>query len=358
MSQINIIVLIGNQMKRIGYLYEKVISEDNIKNAILEAYKNKKVKTRYKYKKYIDNIDFYVQELINNFHINGEYEIKNRIDSNSGKIRELQIPKFYPDQIIQHALTQITLPYIMKKITRECSCSIKKRGTLYASKLIRKALKKKSIKYYAQFDIIKYFPSIDRDILLCQLKNIFKDSKIIDCYHEIIYSVSNGIPIGNYTSQHLSNLYLSPLDRYIKQELHIEYYSRYADDFVILSSNKRKLEKAIPLIVNFLYDKLKLKVHDNIIVKNVYESPIDFAGYKHYKKYTIIRKRNWKKTRRMLIRKNTKKRARRLISYYGYIKNSNSRYILKRYIEKIKYAKTLLKKENKNGDISTSSYIF
>lgn len=344
-------------MKRVGNLYENVVTKENIKRAIFEVYKSKSSKVKSKYKKYVDNADFYASKLMNNFHINGNYEVKIKVDSNSGKSRELQIPKFYPDQIIQHALTQITLPYIMKKITRECCCSIKERGTLYASKLVRKSLKKKKVKYYAQFDIKKYFPSIDREILLNQLKDIFKDQKIIDCYREIIFSVDSGLPIGNYTSQHLSNLYLTPLDRFIKQDLHIKYYSRYADDFIILGANKRELKRVIPLIVKYLLDNLKLEIHEDIEIYSIYEKPIDFAGYKHFKKHITIRKRNWKKTRRMLIRANTFKRSKRLMAYLGYIKHSNSRNILKRYILKIKNARTLIRKEVlKNGNISNINY--
>ena len=163
-------------------------------------------------------------------------------------------------------------------------------------------------------------------------------------YKEIIYSTPNGIPLGNYTSQSLSNLYLTPLDRYIKQDLQIEYYVRYADDFIIIGKNKRKLNRAIPLIIDFLKNELKLDTHENVIVYSIYDKSIDFCGYKHYKEFTTIRKRNWKKARRMLTRKLILIRAKRLMAYLGYILHSNSYNIQHRFINLINNAKILISK--------------
>lgn len=343
-------------MKRYGNIYEKVIDLTNIEMAFQESLNNSKKKKRKDIQHKLENIEYYAKKIQSNFHISGMYTTKTLIDRNSGKIRELLVPKYYPDQIIHHALTRQTLPYINKKIMHECCCSIKKRGTLYGSNLVRKALRHKGVKYYAQFDIKKYFPNINRDILLSQIEDIFKDKKIVELYKEIIYSVPKGIPIGNYTSQSLSNLYLTPLDRYIKQELRIKYYVRYADDFVIIGKNKRKLEKAIPLIINFLKSKLLLEVHENVIIYSVFEKPIDFCGYKHYKEFTTIRKRNWKKTRRMLIRKATLHRAYRLMAYFGYILHSNSYNIIQRFIKTIKNAKIIIRKGVENYVLQKTYY--
>ena len=335
-------------MKRYGNIYKKVVSDNNIRMAFIESINNSKKKNRKDIQYKLNNMDYYMRMLQNNFHITGKYTTKIMNDRNTGKVRELLVPRYFPDQIIHHALTRQTLPYINKKIMHECCCSVKGRGTLYGSMLVRKALKNKGVKYYAQFDIKKYFPNVNQDILVRQLENIFKDKQIIDLYKEIIYSVPNGIPLGNYTSQSLSNLYLTPLDRYIKQTLRIKYYVRYADDFVIIGKNKRELNKAIPLITNFLKSELKLEIHENVKVYSIYERPIDFCGYKHYKEFTTIRKRNWKKARRMLLRKNNLTRSKRLMAYLGYILHSNSYNIMQRFIKTINNAKIIISKGENN----------
>jgi len=43
-----------------------------------------------------------------------------------------------------------------------------------------------------------------------------------------------GIPLGNLTSQLFSNVYLNELDYFVKRELGVKCYARYADDFVFL----------------------------------------------------------------------------------------------------------------------------
>jgi RNA-directed DNA polymerase len=338
-------------MKRYGNIYEKVINLTNIEMAFYESINNSKKRKRKDIQYKLENIDVFAKKIQNNFHISGKYTIKIMNDRNTGKVRELLVPRYFPDQIIHHALTRQTLPYINKKIMHECCCSIKGRGTLYGSMLVRKALKIKGVKYYAQFDIKKYFPNVNQDILVKQLENIFKDKQIIDLYKEIIYSVPNGIPLGNYTSQSLSNLYLTPLDRYIKQMLRIKYYVRYADDFVIIGRNKRELNRAIPLIANFLKNVLKLEIHENVKVYSIYERPIDFCGYKHYKEFTTIRKRNWKKARRMLLRETNLARAKRLMAYLGYIIHSSSYNIIQRFNKVINNAKIIISKGVENNGI-------
>ena len=338
-------------MKRYGNIYEKVTNLTNIEMAFYESLNNSKKRKRKDIQYKLENIDVFAKKIQNNFHISGKYTTKIMNDRNTGKVRELLVPRYFPDQIIHHALTRQTLPYINKKIMHECCCSIKGRGTLYGSMLVRKALKNKGVKYYAQFDIKKYFPNVNQDILAKQLENIFKDKQIIDLYKEIIYSVPNGIPLGNYTSQSLSNLYLTPLDRYIKQTLRIKYYVRYADDFVIIGKNKRELNKAIPLIANFLKNELKLEIHENVEVYSIYERPIDFCGYKHYKEFTTIRKRNWKKARRMLLRETNLTRAKRLMAYLGYIIHSSSYNIIQRFNKVINNARIIISKGVENNGI-------
>lgn len=331
-------------MKRIGNLWQEITSLENIKMAIIESAKQPSKRKRHDVKERLNNLENNALWLQKHFKISGKYIHKTIVDKNSNKERQLEIPRYFPDQVIHHAITRVTLPYLMKKIPSECCCSIKGRGTLYASKRLRKAIKQKRMKYYVQFDIKKYFPSIDQNILMAQLERIFKDKDLLQAYRDIIFSIPKGLSIGNYTSQSLSNIYLVPLDRFVKQTLRIEHYVRYADDFIIVSSNKRKLNKAIPRIVEFLKKELHLELHFPIQIREIKDKPIDFCGYKHFKSFTILRKRNWKKTRRMLIRQLNHSRAKRLMSYFGYLVNSNSRYIFQRFLFVLHKAKLILRK--------------
>ena len=67
-----------------------------------------------------------------------------------------------------------------------------------------------------------------------------KDEKLYKLLEKIVYSNSGlkGLPIGNYTLQIFANIYLNEVDQYIKQELKVQQYFRYMDDFVLFTRTK------------------------------------------------------------------------------------------------------------------------
>ena len=78
--------------------------------------------------------------------------------------------------------------------------------------------------YVLKCDISKYFYSIDRDVLFDIVSKYFSDKKLLNLTKIIIYDNSNGvgIPIGNYTSQYLANIYLNELDYFVKEDLKVK----------------------------------------------------------------------------------------------------------------------------------------
>jgi len=148
--------------------------------------------------------------------------------------------------------------------------------------------------YVLKGDIRKFFASIDQEILLNILKRQIIDTEILWLIEQVLASFNSGqprvgLPLGNLTSQLFSNIYLNELDRYIKQELRIKYYIRYADDFVILADNKNELAMIIPLIKDFLSHNLKLQLHPQKLFIKTYSSGLDFLGWIHFPHHRQIR---------------------------------------------------------------------
>ena len=77
--------------------------------------------------------------------------------------------------------------------------------------------------------------------------------------------MGRGLPLGNLTSQLLVNIYMNEFDQFVKRELKVKYYIRYADDFVILQNDKIYLQNLLPKISRFLKEKLKLQLQQNNI---------------------------------------------------------------------------------------------
>jgi hypothetical protein len=108
-----------------------------------------------------------------------------------------------------------------------------------------------------------------------------------------------GIPIGNLTSQIFANIYMNELDQFVKHELREKYYIRYCDDFVILANSREHLEELIPVLSQFLDEKLKLRLHERKIIIRKLRQGIDFLGYVVLPHHIMLRT----KTKKRMFRK-------------------------------------------------------
>lgn len=63
------------------------------------------------------------------------------------------------------------------------------------------------------------------------------------------------------TSQIFANIYLNEFDHFVKHELKVKAYLRYGDDFIMIESNKEKLENLRSQSIEFLNHVLKLTMN-------------------------------------------------------------------------------------------------
>lgn len=176
-------------------------------------------------------------------------------------------------------------------------------------------------------DIKKCFASVHHDILIELLEKNILDRNICALLRNIIQSFSNGLPLGNLTSQLFINVYLHELDMFIKQELKQKHYIRYADDFVIFQNDIKELKIILYKIKNFLIEKLKLDLHTKTSIQTVY-SGVDFLGWTHFPKHRILRTSTKKRVIRGLEYGNQKIAS----SYLGLLKWGNTHKIKSKYL--------------------------
>lgn len=182
-------------------------------------------------------------------------------------------------------------------------------------------------------DISKFYPSINHDILfeIVQRKIKYKDTLWL--IENIIYSIGGvvNVPIGNYTSQWLGNLYMNELDQLLKHRYHIKNYIRYCDDFLLFHDDKKFLGEMAGIIKEFLGEKLQLKLSKCDLFP--VSRGVDFLGYRHFRRYVLVRKSTAKRVKKRLKRlpvmlvkgKITKEQYRSsLASIKGWLKWSNS----------------------------------
>ena len=109
------------------------------------------------------------------------------------------------------------------------------------------------------------------------------------------------MPLGNLTSQSFANIYLHDLDYFVKHILKARYYIRYVDDFVILHNSKEQLERWKESISGFLKKELMLELHQQKSRIIPLKRGIDFVGFRNFKHYKLLRKRNIRKIKSKIV---------------------------------------------------------
>lgn len=234
---------------------------------------------------------------------------------------------YFPDRITHHAVMNVLEEIFVSRFTADTYSCIKGRGIHGAFYNLKSALNNRdATKYCLKLDIKKFYPNIDHEILKQMLRRKIKDEDLLWLLDEIIDSTS-GLPIGNYLSQYLANYYLSYFDRWIKDELRVRHYFRYADDIVILSDNKKHLHEVLFQIKQYLSDNLKLIVKENYQVFPVAARGIDFVGYVFYHTHILLRKSIKQNFARMM--SNRRNRA-SIASYNGWAAHCDSNHLMKK----------------------------
>ena len=267
------------------------------------------------------------------------------------------------DRVLHHALYQkIYFFYDLKFTSDSYSCRIGK-GThkaLYRfESFIRKVSKNNTKTCWAlKCDIRKFFANIDHDILKSILSKYVQDKdtfwlleNIIDSFEtkNSIYAMAEmnrggepsavslglasrvkGLPLGNLTSQLLVNIYMNEFDQFVKHKLKVKYYIRYADDFVVLSQDKKYLEDILEQMKKNLENDLKLNMHpDKVFIKTI-ASGVDFLGWVHFPKHRVLRTATKNRMFRNLV---GNQNFNAISSYLGMLSHGNG-YKLKKKIKR------------------------
>ena len=129
----------------------------------------------------------------------------------------------FRDRIIHHALVQIIEPFFDKCFIFDSCANRIKKGNLFALKRFDLFKRKvtnnlNSESYCLKADIRHYFQEVNHNILIKIIKRKISDEKVIELVQKILKINSNGMPLGNLTSQFFANVYLHELDFFVKHK--------------------------------------------------------------------------------------------------------------------------------------------
>lgn len=351
-------------MKSFNNLFDKMLEPDEIAAAIEEAAAGKR--TRGDVAKVLQNVDGYAAAIaakIRNGLWRPPAHVKSELQEGSHrKVREIEKPVFYDEQIVHHMLMRQLRP-IMQPRMYEYSCgSIPGRGPLYAVRAIKRWRDGyKGRKFYvAELDVKKFYDHVDTDVLKGMMHRLIRDKRFLTLLDRVIDAAAPGLPLGFYTSPWLGNWYLTGFDRYVVQTLRPDHYLRYMDNLFVFSANKRKLHRIVAEIERYLGEKLHLQLNDS---KQVYRfecrdrltgevrgRAINALGFVVHLSRVTLRKSILQRARAKANRMHRMRRCRRvdaaaMVSYMGWLTHTDTYGYYLRYIKpkvSIRYCKRRL----------------
>lgn len=255
------------------------------------------------------------------------YQIKKDLESKSYQVSPYNSFKIYDpkereiksctfvDKIVQHCVCDnVLLPNFSKIFILDSFAGQIGKGTLFGLDRLKLHMEQAFQKYgyncwILKCDIKKFFYNIDHNILKDILRYHIEDDDIYWLCEVYVNSTEGlGIPLGNQISQVFALLYLSLVDNLIKEELGVEFYGRYMDDFYLIVNSKEYAKYCLYCIQEFV-DSLHLQMNDKTQIIP-FKNGIKFCGFHTYvtkegiviRKFTNENKREAKKKYRKMAR--------------------------------------------------------
>lgn len=290
-------------MNRINNVWEKLCDENLLLRAIFNAAKGKK---KYRNVRRILAEPEKYAKILSDMLSEGRFKPSPyRVDimkTEYGKEREIFKLPFFPDRCVQHGISLVMRNRWDSSLTtdtyaclqdRGINCGIARYNMNHKVKRAIQSYRHRTV-FVLKMDISKCYPSVDNGILARRNRHFCKDEKMLALLDLINFN-GKGLPIGNFLSQLWINIYLGPLDRFIKEKLKAKHYFRYMDDIVLMSEDKSQLQQWQWRILNFLWYELRLESNRKRQIfplgRNRTERGLDFGGYVYRHDSTLVRKR-------------------------------------------------------------------
>lgn len=320
--------IISGMKRRLVHNFEEIISVENLCAAWGEFLNGKRGKTDVQIfaRNLSDNIIQLHNDLAEGSYRHGGYYAFRIADPKPREIHKASVR----DRLVHHAVYRVLYPFFDRTFVADSFSCRNGKGTHRALKKFKAATFKASQNHQRtcwvlQCDIRKFFANINQQKVIEILREYISDEKLINLLAHIIksFQVASGVglPLGNLTSQLFTNIYMNKLDQLVKHRLRAEYYIRYADDFIILSSDRQWLLVALAQMQKFLADELGLAIHPDKIYLQTIFSGVDFLGWINFPQHRVMRAST---RRRMFRRLVSCPKSSVLASYRGLLQHGNA----------------------------------
>lgn len=334
--------------------YEDIISVENLLEAWQEFVRGKRGRKDVQefQRDLMGNILSLHRDLVAKRYRHAPYEAFNISDPKPRSIHKANVR----DRLLHRALYRKLYPFFDRTFIADSFSCRQGKGThkaLDRFRMFAYAASQNHTKtlWVLKCDVRKFFASIDHATLLDMLAKYIPDknitallSEIVGSFHTVMSHTVNtanvastanqldvGLPLGNLTSQLLVNIYMNRFDHFAKHRLRAKWYIRYADDFVIMSTDKVWLEKILFEIQHFLNVQLKLELHPDKVSINTLAAGVDFLGWVHFLDHRVLRSVTKRRMMKGVMQKQCKRET--VQSYLGLLRHGNTQ-TLQREVEK------------------------
>lgn len=279
-------------------LKELLDNEKYIYNAFIEAKKNRngKMPTLNFENNLITNLDKLRQELLTK-----TYKIRKYTEFKVYEPKERTVLACsFRDKIVQHLICDnIIVPLFENACILDNYSGQNEKGTAFAINRTKEIVTDYENKfggngYIVRVDAMKYYYNIDHKIAkrimhkrleghedIFWLVDMFIDST--DYITDDSYKEGVGLALGNQINTIISNMYLAELDDYVKNEMRIEHYARYADDLYAIANSKEDAITIYKKIESFMLNELKLRLNGKSQIMP-FKNGLKFIGFHFYVK--------------------------------------------------------------------------
>lgn len=297
----------------------KLFSLTNLHKAYQKAKKKKKLKPEvYDFSQdIVGNLLKIQEDILNGSYQFGPYRSFIKYDSK----RRYIVASPFKDRIVHWVIYDYLYMLYDKSFIYDSFGNRKGKGSVKGMKRAKTFLNSKSTNIILKIDLSKYFYSVHHSVLKREIKRRVKNKFMLELIYSLIDSYvtpqglfdhifssnsvyfksdNKGMPIGSLDSQIFANIYVSPIDYFVKNTLKVKKYIRYVDDMVFFLESKTNAHYILKEITKFCEENLLIEINPKKVNFISKKYNIDFLGYRIYRHKILPRKTTQKKIRKSI----------------------------------------------------------
>lgn len=283
-----------------------------------------------------------------------------------GKLRRIGVESV-KQQVVAQAVIEAVRPLYERRVGPYQCAGIKGRGQTYAARATRRWADAGDCRYYAKSDIRKCYPSADHGVVMRFYQKYVRSDDVLYIVGRLLANNEQGLNLGGHFSLVTMNLLLAGAYWHVeslgrrrrgKWVPYVRHQAWFMDDMVLYSDSKRDLRLAMAELERFLHEELRLELKGWKVCRVGAGEPVDLGGYPVRPGRTAIRGATFlagRRAFRRFARDPGITRARRVGSYWGYLKNSDSYMVSRRMRAQESMAKATAMlsaaERSKNGEL-------